>query len=291
MLLYYRRHWYIDILWAAVSIATLVVAGAQMRAFSDHVVTSVRNFYGALRIVDSGGLRTMVHGTVAHGAQFQDEARRRQATLYYAPGTGAQLALETLRRGAQSVGVVGLGAGTVAAYSQPGDHYVFYELNPQVIDLARRDFTFMSVPGVETVEGDGRLSLAKDTRRFDALLIDAFSGDAIPTHLLTQEAVQVYLAHLNPQGILGLHISNSVLDLEGVAANLAQAAGLSAVLVHTPADGQLHRSEAIWALMTRSAERFENPALRDVARPLKIHPNQRLWTDDYSDLFRCLRSL
>jgi spermidine synthase len=255
-----------------------------MRSFAVNAVTSVRNFYGALRIVDSDGIRTIVHGTISHGAQFQDQARRNQPTLYYAPGTGAQLALETLRRGPQAVGVIGLGAGTVAAYAKPGDQWVFYELNPHVIDLARRYFTFLN-PGIETVEGDGRLMLARDPRSFDVLMIDAFSGDAIPTHLLTQEAMQLYLQHLKPNGILGMHISNSVLDLTGVTAKLAEANGLSAVLAHTPPDQTLNRSEAIWVLMAAAPERLGN-----VGRPLKPPAGQRLWTDDYSDLFRCLKS-
>jgi hypothetical protein len=285
MFLYYRRNWYTDVIWASAAVATVVFAGAQMRLFSVNAVISVRNFYGALRIVDADGVRTIVHGTISHGAQFQDAARRNQPTLYYAPGTGAQFALDTLRRGPQAVGVIGLGAGTVAAYAKPGDRWVFYELNPQVIELARRDFTFLN-SNIETAEGDGRLSLARDQRSFDVLLIDAFSGDAIPTHLLTQEAMQLYLQHLKPEGILGMHISNSVLDLAGVTAKLAESSGLSAVLVHTPSDDSLRRSEAIWVLMSRSAERLGN-----IGQPLKSPTGQRLWTDDYSDLFRCLKPI
>jgi spermidine synthase len=289
MLLYYRRKWYTDVLWAVAAVATLTCAGAEIRTFSQHAVVTARNFYGALRIVDDGGIRTMVHGTVSHGAQFLDAARSNQATLYYAPGTAPQLVLDTLRRGPQAVGIIGLGAGTVAAYARPGDHYVFYELNPQVIALARREFTFLNREGVETIEGDGRLALAADARMFDVLLVDAFSGDAIPTHLLTEEAMQIYLRHLQPQGLLGMHISNSVLDLSGVAAKLAEASHLTAVLVHTPPDDALHRYEAIWVLMSRSPERLQDPAVRAIAKAMTVPPGQPLWTDDYSNLFRCLR--
>jgi spermidine synthase len=289
MLLYYRQRWYTDVLWAAAAVATFTFAGAEIRTFSRNAVVTVRNFYGALRVVDEGGIRTMVHGTVSHGAQFLDVARTNQATLYYAPGTGVQVALEALRRGPQSVGVIGLGAGTVAAYARPGDHYVFYELNPQVIQLARTDFSFLNREGTETVEGDGRLSLAKDTRMFDVLLVDAFSGDAIPTHLLTQEAMQVYLKRLRPEGILGMHISNSVLDLSGVVGKLAESNHLAAVLAHTPPDDALHRYEAIWVLMSRSPQRLDDPAVRAVAQPIVIPPHQPLWTDDYSNLFQCLK--
>ena len=295
MMLYYRRRWYIDAFWAAVSITLLVFSMAQISSFSQHTRIAMRNFYGALRVVDTtypdGSVsRALVHGTVSHGTQFQDPVRSKQATTYYAPGTGAWFALDVLRPGPQSAGLIGLGAGTLAAYIKPGDHYTYYELNPQVIDLARREFTYLSVPGVEVLEGDGRLALAKDSRSFDVLVLDAFSGDSIPTHLLTQEAMRVYLSHLRPDGILAMHISNSVLDLESPVAKLAEDAGLSAVLVHTPSDEKISRAEAVWVLMTRTPARFQNPELSKIARPLRVKLAQRLWTDDYSNLFQLLKA-
>ena len=186
-------------------------------------------------------------------------------------------------------GRAGLGAGTLAAYIKPGDRYTYYELNPQVIDLARREFTYLNVAGVEVIEGDGRLALVKDSRSFDVLVLDAFSGDSIPTHLLTEEAMRVYLSHLRPDGILAMHISNSVLDLESPVAKLAEASGLYSLLVHTPSDEAISRSEALWVLMTRSPARLENTELSKIARPLHTKPAQRLWTDDYSNLFQLLR--
>jgi hypothetical protein len=292
--LYYRRRWYLDAAWAATSIAVLVFAMAQIRTFSSGNRVAMRNFYGALRIVDQqtvdGSLsRVMVHGTIAHGTQFQDPIRSKQATTYYAPGTGAWLALEALRHGPQSVALIGLGAGTLAAYAKPGDHYVFYELNPQVIDLARREFTYVRAPEVEIIEGDGRLALLNDPQVYDIVVLDAFSGDSIPTHLLTREAVQIYLHHLTADGILAMHISNSVLDLESPVAGLAQDAGLTAVLVHTPADPKMDRSEAIWALMSRNPKRLQDTQLNQVARPMNVPPGHRVWTDDYSNLFQLLK--
>jgi hypothetical protein len=294
MFMYYRRRWYVDAAWAVTSIAVLVFAMAQIRVFSSGTRIAMRNFYGALRVVDKqtsdGSLsRVMVHGTIAHGTQFQDAARSRQATTYYTPGTGAWFALAELRRGPQSVGLIGLGAGTLAAYAQPGDHYVFYELNPQVIELARREFTYVNVPQVEILEGDGRLALESDTRMYDVLVLDAFSGDSIPTHLLTREAMRIYLRHLASDGILAIHISNSVLDLEPAVSNLAGDAGLAAIVVHTPGDPQLDRSEAIWALMSRQAERLKNSTLDQIDRPIRASLRHRLWTDDYSNLFQLLK--
>jgi hypothetical protein len=292
--LYYRRRWYLDAIWAATSVAVLVFAMAQIRTFSSGTRVAMRNFYGALRIVDQQAAdgspsRVMVHGTIAHGTQFQDPVRAKQATTYYAPGTGAWFALEALRRGPESVALIGLGAGTLGAYAKPGDHYVFYELNPQVIDLARREFTYVQAPEVEIIQGDGRLALAKDPHTYDVLVLDAFSGDSIPTHLLTREAVQIYLRHLNPDGILAMHISNSVLDLEPPVAGLAQNAGLAALLVHTPGDSKIDRSEAIWALMSRNPQRLRNAQLDQIARPIQAQPGRRLWTDDYSNIFQLLK--
>ncbi len=301
MFLYSGKSWFTDAVWAATSVAVLVFAWTQIRDFSAGALIAERNFYGALRVVDSTApdgapIRTMVHGTVSHGTQFQDPLRARQATTYYAPGTGVQLALDNLRLGPQSVAIVGLGAGSLAVYAQPGDHFVFYELNPQVIDLALHEFTYLrqSRPEIvepEIVQGDGRLALAREQRHFDMLLVDAFSGDAIPTHLLTQEAVQIYLRHLTPDGILGFHISNSVLNLESPVAKLAEGFGLAAILLHTPPDRKIDRSEAIWVVMARSADRLRRPSLDSIARPLTSWPGQRIWTDDYSNLFQLLKGI
>jgi hypothetical protein len=294
MLMYYRRRWYIDVFWAAVSITLAVFSMAQISSFSANTRIARRNFYGALRVVDTtfpdGTVnRSLVHGTVAHGNQFLAPVRGKQATTYYAPGTGAWFALSALRTGPQSAGLIGLGAGTLAAYLKPGDHYTYYELNPQVIDLARHEFTYLNADGVEVLEGDGRIALAKDLRSFDVLVLDAFAGDSIPTHLLTQEAMRVYLSHLRPDGILAIHISNSVLDLESPVAKLAQNAGLSAVLVHTPQDDKITRSEAVWVLMSRVPERFNNPELKKIGRTPVAKPAQRLWTDDFSNIFQLLK--
>ena len=296
LMLYYRRNWYTDAVFATASIAVLVFTSTQVRAFSGGTRVAMRNFYGALRIVDlrqdgnGPWIRSMVHGVISHGAQFQDPNRREVPTTYYAQGTGAQIALQELRLGPQTVGLIGLGAGTLAAYAQPGDRFVFYELNPQVIDLARREFTFLNKPGIELVEGDGRLALQRDARKFDTIVLDAFSGDAIPTHLLTREAMDVYLDHLKPEGLIAMHISNSVLDLEPAVERLVESARLTAVLVHTSPDPRVDRFEAFWVLMSGSKDRLNHPGLASIARPLRGKPGQHVWTDDYSNLFQLLKA-
>jgi spermidine synthase len=294
LFLYYRKRWWVDVIWAATSIAVLVFAMQQIQAFSLGNRVAMRNFYGALRIVDSqasdgSAIRVMVHGSVSHGSQFQDEKRRNQATTYYALGTGAAMLLQKLNASPLQVAVIGLGAGSLAAYSKPEDHYVFFELNPQVIELAKREFTYLQRPNVEVVQGDGRLMLQRDPRKFDVVIVDAFSGDAIPTHLLTQEAAQIYVRHLMPNGVLGIHISNLVVDLEPAVFKLAESQGMSSILVAAPADEPTARSPSVWALMSKSSETLRDPALDKIARPLRTRAGQRLWTDDYSNLFQLLK--
>jgi spermidine synthase len=294
LFLFYRRTWWVDAIWAATAIAVLVFTMKQIQAFSSGNRVAMRNFYGALRIVDSPTadgsiIRAMVHGTVSHGSQFQDAARNNRATSYYAPGTGVALAIQNLQRGPAQVAIIGLGTGTLAAYAKPDDHYVFYELNPQVIELAEREFTYLHRPNVEIVQGDGRLALQYDPRKFDVIIVDAFSGDAIPTHLLTREAARIYIQHLLPDGIVGIHISNSVIDLEPAVLKLAESEAMASILVATQADEATARSPATWVLMSRSSQRLRDPELDKVARPLRARPAQRLWTDDYSNLFQLLK--
>ncbi len=295
LFLFYGRSWYGDAVWTATSIIAVVLAMAQIRGFSSGTRVALRNFYGSLRVLDSNldasgsRIRQLVNGGTLHGSQFLDPERKRDATTYYARGTGVAIALEECRRGAQSVGIIGLGAGTLATFAKAGDHYVFFELNPQVIEVARREFTFLSHPAVEIVEGDGRLALQRDPRVFDILVVDAFSDDAIPVHLLTMEAMEIYWKHLQPDGMLLLHITNTILDLEPAVQKLGEARGLASVLVDSDPDPKLHRADATWVLMARSTARLRAPALDGVARPLRGDSGQRLWTDDYSNLFELLR--
>jgi hypothetical protein len=294
LFLFYRRNWYTDAIWAAASIGALALGTAQVRAMSDVARVSARNFYGSLRIVDTGGtpgpaMRSMVHGTINHGMQYLDPARRFEPTSYYAKGSGVQIAFDELGKSPLKAGIIGLGTGALASYTKPGDLYVFYELNPQVIELARREFTFLSRPGVEVVEGDGRLGLERDQRTFDVLVVDAFSGDAVPVHLLTAEAMEVYWRRLQPDGMLVMHISNTVLDLEPAVQKLAENAGLSAVMVHAGADPSIQRIESKWALIAKTPERLRSVSLDKLGRKLNARSEQRLWTDDYSNLFELVR--
>jgi spermidine synthase len=194
------------------------------------------------------------------------------------------------------VGAVGLGIGTIATYAEPGDEIRFYELNPAVVDLARQHFSFLGQSGAEIdiVIGDGRVSLEQELaevggRNYDLLVIDAFTSDAIPVHLLTREAVGVYWSHLKPGGVLAIHVTNSYVDLVPVVANVAAALGKHALPLQSPAAGEgifssdwLVLTEGAWSGLSGTTEGLT------IVPPLP-DPAARVWTDDYSDLLRTLR--
>jgi spermidine synthase len=254
-----------------------------------------RNFYGSLRIYeydrgDEDEAKALVHGTVDHGMQFTLPERRQEHITYYGPHSGVALALNAVRRSPVRVGVIGLGAGSLAAYSRPGDLFRFYEINPLVETFSRRDFTYLSGARgkVEVVLGDGRLSLEREKGGlFDVLVVDAFSGDAIPAHLLTREAVELYFRHLKPRGLLALHITNTHLNLEPVVAALARDLGKESCLISNESDHirRIYRSD--WAIL--SNRKIRDRTIEDAAEELPFRTDVPVWTDDYSNLFRILK--
>jgi spermidine synthase len=278
----WRQGWAQRLLWAAVMIATVVALGEEVRGYHKDALALERSFYGSLRVVEANGTRTLLHGTVKHGVQYLD-ARRDLPTAYFGPESGAGIVLESAS-GPKRVGIIGLGAGTLAAYGKPGDSFRFYEINPQVIALAKSHFTFLSdsKAAIDISLGDARLSLERESSEpYDIFLADAFSGDAIPVHLLTTEAFDLYLRHLKPNGILGVHVSNQYLDLAPVIAQLAAAHGMQAVLIASPKDDAHSYFQAEWVIMTRG-EPF--------ARGKSIATRRgRIWTDDYNNLLEVFR--
>jgi len=289
-----RESWISGPLWAAMALAlggvTLiqVVQAAKARA-------SLRNFYGTLTVHDfasgENAVRFLFHGSIIHGAQFQSESRRGEPTMYFGRESGAGLLLASMK-GPRRIGIIGLGAGTLAAYGRRGDSYRFYELNPQVIEVARRDFRFLSdtAAGVEVIAGDGRLALEREApQQFDVLAVDAFSGDSIPIHLLTREAFQLYLRHLKPDGVLAMHLTNTYLDLPPLAGRVAASVGLEAYLVESLATERTRLATASWMLAGRGRGWLESPELRQAARPLPPRRDLPVWTDDYSNVFRILK--
>jgi hypothetical protein len=292
-----QRHegWQSRLLAGLLCAVLLAGSGYYSWDYAKAAVVMERNFYGCLRIKKSNPdtefeSRALVHGTVAHGVQFTDPARRRQPTAYYGPTSGAALILKALDHRPLRVGLVGLGIGTLAAYSRPEDVYRFYEINPLVEKLAREHFTFLgdAPAAIEMISGDGRMALDREpAQNYDVLVIDAFSGDAIPVHLLTLESLELYFRHLKPEGVLALHLTNNHLNLAPVAAKLARTLGKHAVLVESDLDEHQEIYNADWMLVTSAP--LEIPDLPAASKPLQSAPDVRAWTDDFSNLFQVLK--
>lgn len=269
-----------------------------VHAYHENTLALRRSFYGSLRVVESpraGPMqtRTLFHGIIEHGSQYRQLPLRRHATTYYGPESGIGIVLRECFDRPKRVGIVGLGAGTLAAYGKPGDQFRFYELNSQVIDLARSLFSYLSESRatISVVPGDARLSLARDSSPpFDVLALDAFSGDAIPVHLLTREAIVLYRRHLKQDGILAFHVSNDFLDLGPVVKQLADSVHLAAVLTRSHANAEEGTLASDWILVTNNQAVLENPSVKVHSEPLLSRPDLRTWTDGYNNLLQILKT-
>jgi spermidine synthase/MFS family permease len=279
----------------AVTVGVILAADAYVTSYKSASLVMVRNFYGGLRVqeYEKGTIdetRMLVHGTVDHGMQFTAPDRQREHITYYGPESGVGLAINALRHSSLRVGVIGLGAGSLASYARPGDVFRFYEINPLVEKIARINFTYLSDcrGKTETIMGDGRLSLEREpNQQYDLLVIDAFSGDAIPVHLITKQAMELYFRHLKPTGILALHITNTHLDLEPIVDSLSRALGKEAILIENERDEENKVYSSNWALV--SSQPITSPKIIEAAEELETRPDLRVWTDDYSNLFQILK--
>ena len=266
-------------------------------------VTTERNFYGVLRVTEaedeSGPFRRLTHGKTEHGTQYTTDRKRRTPTTYFGEGTGAWLALENhpkRKRGEPlSIGVVGLGAGTLAAYAQPGDRLVFYEINPAVVRTAREHFTYLAdAPvSVEVLGGDARIRMERELasatpQGFDILLVDAFSSGAIPIHLLTAEAGEIYAQRLTEDGLLLFHISNRFLDLAPVLRGMAERLGMTALRMTSEGDDARGLNDAVWMILTRNRNFLEDATV--IERVDADQPSETLdWSDSFAGLWQALR--
>jgi spermidine synthase len=190
------------------------------------------------------------------------------------------------------VGIIGLGAGTLATYGRAGDYYRFYEINPLVIQVAHTEFDFLrdSEARVDVVEGDARLALDREPdEQFDVLVLDAFSGDSIPIHLLTREAFTTYFRHLKPDGVLAAHVSNQYLDIGSVVERMGLVFAKQAIVVASAGNSGAGSLPATWVLLTSSRGLLDNPRLRALPGGTASKPATDVWTDDYSNLFRVLK--
>ncbi len=292
-------------------LASLLVYGAVLTAVVTDplagVIASERNFYGVVAVVEANAddpdyhARELLHGRILHGMQLQTQTLNRLPGSYYGPHSGIGLALRNYPRDGHPLhmGVVGLGVGTLAAYGRASDRLRFYEINPAVIALAhgpRAAFSYVAdtEAEVEIIPGDARLTLERELAEagpqgFDILVVDAFSSDAIPVHLLTREAVALYLAHLDPErGILALNLSSRYVELKPLAARIARDFNLDIAIVDSFGKTTDHEWTSDWVLLARPGALTRLPAITDAAEPAPA-PTARLWTDDYSNLLGVLR--
>lgn len=267
---------------------------------STPALASWRNFYGILRVKESidsnGALRLLTHGTIRHGFQYLKGEKRNWPTSYYGPHGGAGIVLNALEGNGRRIAVIGLGTGTLAAWGRPGDTFRFYEINPAVQAIADTWFSFLkdSKARTEVALGDARVQLERElagghSHDFDVIAVDAFSSDAIPLHLLTAECGDIYRERLAPGGMLLLHISNRVLNLEPVAQGLARHLGWKQVVFASGDNPLTGESSSTWVLITENAEFLERPG---IAQRLVWTGKQRspiTWTDDFASLWHVLK--
>jgi hypothetical protein len=263
----------------------------------EDTILAQRNFYGALRVKQTGpdnepgAQRRLMHGVIMHGEQYVAPDRRDLITSYYGESSGIGLAIEKIHPENQTVGVIGLGAGTLAGYGRQGDRYRLYEINPQVIDIATHWFYYLTESGakIETALGDARLVLEREpSQQFDVLAVDAFSSDAIPVHLITREALAVYLKHIKPDGAVAFHVTNRYLQLAPVVKLLADEAGMQAVLITDDPD-EAHLSRTDWVIVTKNTAFLSDPEVVAKRAPIAPIPGLTPWTDDFNNLFRILK--
>ena len=279
-------------------IAVFFVPSLATRLGGEEHIARERTFFGVYRIVESEGVRAFYHGTTLHGAELhRADGTVESRTTYYAPETplGELLAGVTRRPDPLSLGLAGLGTGSLACYARPGDTVRIYEIDPTVVRLAREHFAALRTctPDAHIGIGDARLLLAREETPLDVLVLDTFSSDAIPVHLLTEEAFRTYLRVLAPEGILAVHISNRHLDLEPAIAAIAARTGIV---------GRIKRYSAPQALEELMASTSSNVVVlsRDEATlgaldldagwvPLGSPDRVRVWTDDYASIVPLLR--
>jgi len=280
--------------------AGILVAGGigitvtQIVNYNKDAVFTGRNFYTVLRVKEYGTpgedthSRVLVHGVINHGEQFLSPKYRRSATRYYSNDAGIGRALiSKYDKPAVKVGILGLGAGAVSVYARKSDHWRMYEINPMVLDIARRDFTYLadSPAKIDVVLGDGRLAIEREAPQgYDLLAMDAFSSDSVPAHLITSEAITAYERHLKPDGILAIHVSNRFIDLAPAIKALADKHGFHGVIVY-----ETGATVSDWILLSKDKSVLAHPRIADGAQALPEKKGMKPWTDDFHNLVQVLR--
>jgi SAM-dependent methyltransferase len=292
-----RPTWVLGVLGLTIA-GTVGALAYRVHTFTEDTVHIERNYYGVLRVKQNrtavGGeelmYRSLVHGAILHGEQWLDERYRRSATTYYKTTSGIGRTLVELEGRSIKVGIIGLGAGSLAAYADADDTYRFYDINPAVIRVAGTWFTYLKdAPGrMETVLGDARLSLEREEPQgFDVLAVDAFSGDSIPVHLITVEAFTQYLRHMKPDGVIAFHVSNRFLDLKPVLLAIAERHKVEYAYVHESGEGGGTTSD--WVLLTRNKPFLLRQSIVEETEPVVPRPDWHIWTDDYNNIVQVFR--
>jgi len=301
LLLYrtFRMAWWAMLASAVVVGATAWGAGKAIDYQVSDSRVMMRNFYSVLKTREHSEpvpFRSMVHGGIMHGGQLLDPGMQFTPSSYFGPNSGYGRMFASLPDAPRKVGVIGLGAGSIVAYARKGDTFRFYEINPQVVELAQREFTFMtdSPARIEVALGDGRLSLERETsQQYDVLAMDAFSGDSIPLHLLTREAMAIYLRHLKPGGVLAFQATNRFIDIGPVVASLAAEHGLTAVLISDSAGSE--EGADYWIsgtdqiLVTSNLALLESEKIRNAGKVITAPVGFRVWTDNFNNLLHVLK--
>jgi SAM-dependent methyltransferase len=291
---------------AAIGVLVLAIGGygyalyqVMFQMVNGYLVVA-RNFYGQLRVSDEGdprlddfACRKLIHGVINHGEQMLRPEYRRQPVTYFCPESGIGRGMKIQDGAPRRIGVMGLGCGTLAAYGRAGDTLRIYEINPLVLDIANREFSYIKdTPAkVEVALGDARLLLdSEPSQQFDMLVMDAFSGDSVPVHLITREAFRTYFRHLKPGGILAVNISNAYLDLEPVMERASSAFGKVGLVYHwEPPDEDSMCFSCSWTLIMDHATADAHPELKLNAKLLTPERPFRVWTDEFSNMFSILK--
>jgi hypothetical protein len=291
--------------WGAVAVTLAVVAFVYRAAddYSRGVRVMERDFYGVVRTADHETpvrYRAMYHGGIMHGGQLLGEEFRNTPADYFSPGSGYGRVFQSLRElqpgKPLSVGVIGLGAGVIGAWMKPGDRLAFYEISPRVVDVAQSEFTFLRdiLSEKEIILGDGRLSLEREPPRgYDVLGIDAFSGDSIPMHLVTKEAMALYVKHIKEDGVIVFQATNRFVDLLPVVKRLASEFGLEAYNVADVPSGSEGKeywySSTDQVIVTRNRKLLSAPLLVEAAEEIDDRPDLPTFTDSHHNLLRILK--
>jgi SAM-dependent methyltransferase len=287
-----------------VGLLVVVLAGVtfalvwRVRNFTEDTVYIERNYYGVLRVKENTShidgtemrYRSLVHGSILHGEQWLSEKYRHSATTYYKTTSGLGRTLVAFEGKPIRVGIIGLGAGSIAVYGDGDDVYRFYDINPAVVGVAKKWFTYLadSPAKIEIVLGDARLSLEREApQNYDVLAVDAFSGDSIPVHLITVEAFTEYLRHLKPGGVIAFHVSNRFLDLKPVLLAIAEKHKLEYAYLHE--SGEDGGTTSDWVILTRDKSFILKPTIVEATEPVAPRPDWRLWTDSYNNLIQVFR--